>query len=107
MALHDQWNIATDDSFKRRVEIAMLSAAIAISSEATATPNHANRAVRANKPSDSVLRFDKTECRVYSPLRAKLVLNDPGRYTPLYALAICANDPILTRASSAARYRTK
>ena len=76
MALHDQSNIATDDSFKRRVEISMLNAAIAISAEAGGTPNHTNRANYA-----------------------KLVLNDPERYMPLFALAITAYDQTLTTAS--------
>ncbi len=83
MALHDQWNIATDDSFKRRVQIAMLNAAIAISSEATATPNHTNRANYA-----------------------KAVLNDPERYMPLFSLAICAFDATLTSASPDASINT-
>ena len=76
MALHDQWNIATDDSFKRRVQIAMLNAAIAISSEATVTPNHTNRANYA-----------------------KAVLNDPEHYMPLFSLAVTANDATLTATS--------
>ena len=28
------------------------------------------------------------------------MLNDPERYTPLFAIAICANDPTLTSASA-------
>ncbi len=57
-----------------RVQVAMCSAAIAIQAEAPATPNHTNRANYA-----------------------KLVLNSPDSYMPLFALAICPMDPALTR----------
>ncbi len=76
MVFRDQWNLATDDNFKRRVEIAMLGAAIAIQGESTGTANHTNRANYA-----------------------KLVLNDPERYMPLFSLAICAYDGALTSGS--------
>ena len=83
MAYKDQWNLASDDEFKRRVQVAMCSDAIAIQAEAPATPNHANRANYA-----------------------KLVLNSPESYMPLFALAICALDPALTRASPDATIQT-
>ncbi len=83
MAYKDQWNLASDDEFKRRVQIAMCSAAIAIQAEAPATPNHTNRANYA-----------------------KLVLNSPDSYMPLFALAICALDPALTPASPDANIQT-
>ena len=83
MAYKDQWNLASDGEFKRRVQVAMLSAAISIQAEATATPNHTNRANYA-----------------------KLVLNSPDSYMPLFALAICALDPALTPASPDATIQT-
>ncbi len=76
MKSRDQWSLATDDDFKRRVEIAMLGAAIAIQGEPAQTDNHTNRANYA-----------------------RLVLNDPERYMPLFSLAICAYDGALTSAS--------
>jgi hypothetical protein len=76
MAYRDQWNLAVDDNFRRRVEVAMCSAAIAIQGESTGTANHTNRANYA-----------------------KLVLNNPEGYMPLFAMAICAYDSALTAAS--------
>ncbi len=61
----------------------MCSAAIAIQAEAPATPNHTNRANYA-----------------------KLVLNSPDSYMPLFALATCAPDPALTPASPDATIQT-
>src|SRR5687767_10066831 len=83
MAYKDQWNLASDDEFKRRAQVAICSAAIAIQAEAPATPNHPNRANYA-----------------------KLVLNSPDSYMPLFALAICAVDPALTPASPDATIQT-
>ena len=77
MVFRDQWNIATDDSFMRRVQIAMLSAAIAIQGESTGTPNHTNRANYA-----------------------KLVLNAPEQYMPLFSMAVSAYDNALTSSST-------
>ena len=83
MAYKDQWNLASDDEFKRRVQIAMCFAALAIQAEPAATPNHTNRSTYA-----------------------KLVLNSPESYMPLFALAICAADPALTPASPDALIQT-
>ena len=55
----------------------MCSAAIAIQAEATGTPNHANRANYA-----------------------KLVLNAPEQYMPLFSMAVSAYDNTLTSASA-------
>ena len=77
MAYRDQWNLATDDNFQRRVEVAMCGAAISIQGEATGTVNHTNRANYA-----------------------KLVLNNPESYMPLFSMAICAYDAGLTAASA-------
>jgi len=79
----EQWDVPTDDGFRRRVEVAICAAAIAIQSENPATGNHANRAAYA-----------------------KLVLNAPDSYTPLFARAIAANDSTLTPASADAQIRT-
>ena len=70
MAYKDQRNLASDDELKRRVQVAMCSAAIPIQAEAPATPNHTNRANYA-----------------------KLVLNSPDSYMPLFALANSALGP--------------
>ena len=77
MAYRDQWNLATDDNFKRRVEIAMCNAAIAIQGESTGTVNHTNRANYA-----------------------KLVLNSPEAYMPLFSMAVCAYDAALGAGSA-------
>ena len=77
MAYRDQWNLATDDNFMRRVEVAMCGAAIAIQGESTGTANHTNRANYA-----------------------KLVLNNPESYMPLFSMAICAYDSALAAAST-------
>ena len=77
MAYREQWNLATDDDFRRRVEVAICGAAIAIQGEATSTPNQTNRANYA-----------------------KLALNNPEAYMPLFAMAICAYDSALTAASA-------
>jgi hypothetical protein len=73
VALIDQYNCAQDVVFRQRVEVSMLAAAIAIQSEATTVANHTNRSNYA-----------------------KLVLNNPGQYSPLFAEAICANNAALT-----------
>ena len=95
MALHDQWNIATDDSFKRRVQIAMLSGAIAIQAEATGTPNHTNRAnvVGAKRLCDHVSSRSLRSRAIASPLH-------------LFALAVCAFDATLTATSPDAAINT-
>ena len=77
MAYRDQWNLATDDNFQRRVEVAVCSAAISIQAEATGTVNHTNRANYA-----------------------KLALNNPELFMPLFSMAICAYDSALTAAST-------
>src|SRR5688500_15655926 len=77
MAYRDQWNLATDDNFLRRVEVAMCSAAISIQGESTGTANHTNRANYA-----------------------KLVLNNPEGYMPLFSMAVCAYNAALTAASA-------
>jgi len=76
MALKEQLSIARDEGFIERVMVAACAVAIQIQSEPPATANHANRAAYA-----------------------KLVLNDPQHYAPLFSLAICANDATLTSAS--------
>jgi len=78
-----QWDTAGDDSFRRKVEVAMCAAAIAIQGEAPATANHANRAAYA-----------------------KLVLNAPDIYAPLFSLAACAFDSTLTTVSADAAIQT-
>jgi hypothetical protein len=77
MALRNQWDLATDDNFMRRVELAMCSAAIAIQAEATGTPNHTNRANYA-----------------------KQVLNAPEQYMPLFSMAVSAVDNTLSSDST-------
>ena len=76
MALKEQLTPARDDGFMVRILVAMCAVSIQVQAEPPATANHANRAAYA-----------------------KLVLNDPERYTALFSLAICANDPTLTSAS--------
>ena len=95
MALHDQWNIATEASFKRRVQIAMLSAAIAIQAEATGTPNHTNRAgaVGAKRLRDQVSCRSVRFRAIASPLH-------------LFAQAVCAVEATLTSASPDAALNT-
>src|SRR5437016_3396645 len=73
----EQAILAETPAFVERVRIGMCAAAIAVQAEAPATPNHTNRATYA-----------------------KLVLNSPDSYAPLFALAICAFDSSLTAASA-------
>ena len=75
--LRNQWDLATDDNFKRRVEVAMCAAAIAIQGESGGTANHTNRTNYA-----------------------RLVLNAPEQYMPLFAMAICAYDSTLSASSA-------
>ena len=77
MAYRDQWNLAVDDNFQRRVEVAMCGAAIAIQGESTGTANHTNRANYA-----------------------RLVLINPEGFMPLFSMAVCAYDSALTAAST-------
>ena len=77
MALRDQSEIARDDRFMRRVQIAMCAAAIGVHGE---PPDSSNHAIRAEY--------------------ARTVLNDPERYMPIFTVAICAFDGNLNTAST-------
>jgi hypothetical protein len=71
VAFVQQDQLSQDTGFRTRVEVAMCHSALAIQAEAPATANHTNRANYA-----------------------KLVLNNPPQYSPLFAEAVCANDPL-------------
>lgn len=71
MAYSDNYAAAINSAFQQRVEESMISAAIAISSEATTTANHGNRVVLA-----------------------KTVLNQPQNYVQQFALAVAVNIPV-------------
>ena len=69
--------LAQNVSFQEQVRVAACNAAIAIQAEATSTANHTNRANYA-----------------------KLVLNSPESYAPLFAAAITSNDFALTTSTA-------
>lgn len=73
MSLLTQQSDGTDVAFVRRIEQASVATAIAIQAEATTVPNHVNRANYA-----------------------KLILNAPDAYAPLFALA-AVSDGATTR----------
>ncbi len=64
MSLLSQQSDGTDNALVRRIEQAVLAAALVIQAEPVSTANHANRATYA-----------------------KLVLNAPDTYAPFFALA--------------------
>lgn len=68
MALTDSYTIGTNPAFVQRVTVAMLNAAVAITSESTTTADHTNRETLA---------------------RAALL--SPSQYGPMFALAVAAN----------------
>ncbi|MCA1685081.1 MAG: hypothetical protein LC745_03685 [Planctomycetia bacterium] len=71
MAYIDQYDLSDDTVFRKRVRIAMLTAAANVQAEATSTANHTNRANYA-----------------------KLVLNAPDAYIAAFSQATCTNAAI-------------
>ena len=76
MALKEQSDLARDERFMRRVQVAMCSVAIRIHAEPVDTPHHLARAA-------------------YS----RGVLNDPERYMSIFSIAACAFDGKMNSAS--------
>ena len=78
------WNAAVGNTdFIHTVEVACCKSAVNVQAEVTTTPNHTNRANYA-----------------------KLILNAPDVYGPLFAKAICSNDQTITTASADATVQT-
>jgi len=67
MSLADEFTASTDQELIQRVQMAAVSAAQAIASEAESTPNHNNRVALANK-----------------------VANAPGSYGAPFTTLLCA-----------------
>lgn len=71
MAYSDNMAAALNPVFQQRVECSIISAALAISSEATGVVNHQNRVALA-----------------------KLVLNTPQQYVQPFAMTVAVNVPV-------------
>ncbi|MBP8291464.1 MAG: hypothetical protein KAX65_01750 [Caldilineaceae bacterium] len=76
MTLTEQYNLASNSDFIKRVTMAMINAAIAISNEGAGAANHALRARHAAR-----------------------VLNEPGNFAPGFALGVASN-PVVTAEST-------
>ncbi|HXI15510.1 MAG TPA: hypothetical protein VNM48_03990 [Chloroflexota bacterium] len=79
MSLLSQQSDGTDDAFVKRIEQAAVAAAIVVQVEATTVVNHVNRATYA-----------------------KLVLNAPDTYAPVFALAAVADGATTTASTDTA-----
>ncbi|HXI17809.1 MAG TPA: hypothetical protein VNM48_15720 [Chloroflexota bacterium] len=79
MSLLSQQSDGRDDALVRRIAQAAVAAALVIQAEPAATANHANRATYA-----------------------KLVLNAPDTYAPLFALAAVADGATTTASTDTA-----